>query len=102
MIPDLGESLPIILLALVAFAVRERGRFWGKPIARAVFTCRNMAKRTGAVSDNETQVWVSLKRRLDLEREIVHHIQKRGIGLGLIGDERSTEFEEDEFFHTSI
>ena len=71
-------------------------------ITRVVFTCRNMPKRSGAVSDNETQLRVSLKRRLDLEREIVHHIQQRRVRLSLIRNERSTEFEEDKFFHASI
>ena len=71
-------------------------------IARAVFTCRDVPEGTGAVSDNETQFGVRLKRRLDLEGEIVHHIQKRRVGLGLIRNKRSTEFEEDKFFHGSI
>ena len=54
------------------------------------------------MTDHETQLGVSLKRRLDLECEIIHHIQQRGVRLGLIRDEGAAKFEEDKFFHASI
>lgn len=52
--------------------------------------------------ENEMQVRVSPKRSLDLQGQIIHHFQQRRIRLGLIGDERAAEFEEDKFFHGSI
>ena len=75
---------------------------WGQPVARVVFARGDVAEGAGAVSDHKTQVRLSPKRRCDLSREIVHYIQKGSVWLGLVRDQRSTEFEEDEFFHASI
>ena len=52
--------------------------------------------------DHETQIRLAAKRGGDLQGEIVHHIQERGVRPGLVRDERPAQFEENKLFHGPI
>ena len=51
------------------------------------------------MSDHQMKIRLGLKRGDDLKSQIIHHIQEWGIGFGLVGDQRATELEKNEFFH---
>jgi hypothetical protein len=54
------------------------------------------------MSQNQTQLRASLKRLRDLGSQISQLIQSRGIGFCLVRDQRSAEFEKDQFSHMSV
>jgi hypothetical protein len=66
-----------------------------------IFAGGDVTKRAGAMSDNETQIGVCVKSARDLKCYIFDHIQLWSVGLGLVGDQGSAEFEKDEFLHGS-
>src|SRR6476620_7537307 len=83
-----------MIFCLIAFAVNE----WGRTrvaITRFIFTGGNMSEGTGAVSDNETQIRLKLKRRGDLIRNVIHDFQKGSIRFGFIGNERAAKLNKD-------
>jgi hypothetical protein len=67
-----------------------------------VFTGGDVPKRAGAMPEHKAQVGLVLYGCGDLQGNILNYIEARGIGLSLIGDERSPQLEKYKFLHGSI
>ena len=103
-----------LALAIVLFSSVVASALFGEPVANQLFppsptttltptstplptdtplpTSTTDENKTiaSAVSDHQTQIQLSLQCGGDLQSQVIHHIQKRRIGLGLIRDERPT------------
>ena len=73
-------------VVLIAFTMCQWSRPRRQTIACFVFAGGHMTKRAGAMSNNEMQVRMSLKRCSNLQCKIIHHIQKGCVRLCLVCD----------------
>jgi hypothetical protein len=54
------------------------------------------------MSQNETQLWLSLKRVGDLDCQVIQFVQAHAVGLGFVRDQRAAQLEKDQFLHVFV
>ena len=103
-IPDLGEAFPIITpLRLPPFALQMGGAprrgegGGGQALARASLFCGRVPERAGTMPENEAPS--RGPGRCDFVCQFRQFVESRGEGFVLVRDQRSAQFEEDEFGH---
>ena len=77
------------------FGVTVPARSIFHAFARAMFLRGDMPKRSAAVTEHDLQIGAHGAHGFDLARQAANDRLARVLDLGLVGDQRSAEFQED-------